>query len=342
MRGQREQVVEAGDARGRRPARAARAAGRRWPSASSRARWLGRWSRRKRLGQRAELAVGHLVAHQPAGQRAGVDDAVGRAAAGRRRRSAAWRKPRSKRTLWPTITASPTNSSRVGSTVSIAGRRDHHRLGDAGEHGDLGRDGRTRVDEGLERAEALAAAQLDRADLGDGARRRRAAGGLEVDHAERDVVQRRAEVVEAALRTVGDRRAAVASGHPSTVYRTGVRRQGPVGAGVGTRRGSDRAVPAPRYRCTACGNLTRFDVTDHPPHPGVPPLHRGRRALGRGRRGARRGGRGGHVPVVRACGQGRGDLGRRAGLTGCTLGFWEDERMGTRVPEASSLARPSK
>ena len=53
------------------------------------------------------------------------------------------------------------------------------------------------VDQGLERAEALAAAHLHRADLGDAAVARRAAGGLEVDHAERDVVQRGAEVVEA-------------------------------------------------------------------------------------------------------------------------------------------------
>jgi hypothetical protein len=30
---------------------------------------------------------------------------------------------------------------------------------------------------------------------------------------------------------------------------------------VGTGRGYDRGVPTPRYRCTACGNLTRFDVT---------------------------------------------------------------------------------
>ena len=74
-----------------------------------------------------------------------------------------------------------------------------------------GRDGRARVHQGLEGAEALAAAQLHRADLGDAAVGRRAAGGLEVDHAERDLAQRRAEVVEAARCIAG------------TVERTGVR-----------------------------------------------------------------------------------------------------------------------
>ncbi len=43
----------------------------------------------------------------------------------------------------------------------------HHRLGDAGEHGDHRRDRPTRVDQALQRAEALAAANLDHADLGD-------------------------------------------------------------------------------------------------------------------------------------------------------------------------------
>ena len=45
------------------------------------------------------------------------------------------------------------------------------------------------VDEGLELAEHLPAADLDRADLGDRAVLRRAAGGLQVDDDERDVRQ---------------------------------------------------------------------------------------------------------------------------------------------------------
>jgi hypothetical protein len=47
----------------------------------------------------------------------------------------------------------------------------HHGLGDAGQVGDGGRDGGTRVDEGLEGAQALAGPELHRPDLGDGARR---------------------------------------------------------------------------------------------------------------------------------------------------------------------------
>ena len=60
-------------------------------------------------------------------------------------------------------------------------------MGDAGEVRDLWRDQRARVHQGGERAEALAATQLDRTDLGDGALGGGAAGGLEVDDHERDL-----------------------------------------------------------------------------------------------------------------------------------------------------------
>ena len=57
----------------------------------------------------------------------------------------------------------------------------HHRVADAGEHGDEGRDLGAGVDQGLELAEHLAAAHLDRADLGDhgsaGGRSRRSSRG---------------------------------------------------------------------------------------------------------------------------------------------------------------------
>ena len=64
------------------------------------------------------------------------------------------------------------------------------------------------VHEGAEGAEALAAAQLHGADLGEPAVVGGAARGLDVDDAERDLVQRGAEVVEAALHalTVPNRR----------------------------------------------------------------------------------------------------------------------------------------
>ena len=73
------------------------------------------------------------------------------------------------------------------------------RVGEPGQHRDLRRDGPARVDERLERAEELAAADLDRADLGDRVVGAVAAGRLEVEDAERDVGERRPEVVEAAL-----------------------------------------------------------------------------------------------------------------------------------------------
>ena len=73
------------------------------------------------------------------------------------------------------------------------------RVGDAGQDGDLRRDRLARVDQGRELAEHLAAAHLDRADLGDRLRRGRAAGGLQVDDDEGDLAQRLAEFVEGAL-----------------------------------------------------------------------------------------------------------------------------------------------
>ena len=55
------------------------------------------------------------------------------------------------------------------------------------------------VDQGVEGAEDLAAADLDGADLGDPVVGGRSAGGLQVQDDELDVEQRRAEVVEATL-----------------------------------------------------------------------------------------------------------------------------------------------
>ena len=73
------------------------------------------------LGQRAQPAVGHLVAHQPAGETARVDRAVAeprvaRAPRGRRRGTTT-----SKRRLCPTSTAPRANSRNAGSTSSISG-----------------------------------------------------------------------------------------------------------------------------------------------------------------------------------------------------------------------------
>ena len=118
-------------------------------------------------------------------------------------RSARWhaarRNPTSKPTLWPTITASPTKSIRVPRTPSIRGAFATRTSDETGEHGDLRRNCPSGIDEGLERAEAFAAAHLDCADLGDHVLVAIAARGLEVDDAERDVVQRGPQLVERSL-----------------------------------------------------------------------------------------------------------------------------------------------
>ena len=80
-------------------------------------------------------------------------------------------------------------------------RTGHHRVGDPGEHRNERRDRLVGVDQRLELAQHLATADLDRANLRD----HRAvlggpSGGLEVDDAERDVLQSPTELVEAALR----------------------------------------------------------------------------------------------------------------------------------------------
>ena len=129
-----------------------------------------------------------------------------------------------------------------------ARRRQHHGLGDAGEHRDLRRDRRARVHEGVEGAEELAAAHPHGADLGDAARLRRRAGGLEVEHAEGGLGQRRAQVVERAL-------------HGRTIRRTYVREQehvfGQVSAPwhAGTMRTWRSGTAAPRA-ATSPGSMS--------------------------------------------------------------------------------------
>jgi len=70
----------------------------------------------------------------------------------------------------------------------------HGSIVDAGEMGDERWDRDLGVDQCLERPDALAAEVLDRPDLGDPTVGRGTAGGLQVDDAERDLVQRDAQV----------------------------------------------------------------------------------------------------------------------------------------------------
>ncbi len=167
------------------------------------------------------------------------------------------------------------------------GRAGHHRVGDAGQHRDERRDGLVGVDERLELTEDLATADLDGADLGDHRPAgRRAAGGLEVDDAERHVAQGPTQLVEGALRLParGASRLPWPSHRPcaaisfmastleaATDNRTATRHTletvvpGPIRAPPShpeVRRGGRPARRrATRWRCGACGNLTRFDVT---------------------------------------------------------------------------------
>ena len=150
------------------------------------------------FGQRAEPAVGDLVADETPGQGGGVD-----------RRVVEQRPPRSFECGLeePDVEADVVpHDDRVADELEQrwqhrldAGRAHHHRLGDAGEDRDGGRDGATGVHERLEGAEALTAPHLHGADLGDRVGLRRSAGRLEVDHHEGRVDERTTELVEARL-----------------------------------------------------------------------------------------------------------------------------------------------
>ena len=127
MRGQGEQVVEAEDAEGRRPLeqQVEQVVG---GEGVVEGAVGGLVVEPQPDGQGAEAAVRDLVAHEAAGEGAGVDRAVAEARPGRRGRGRRRGSARSKRTLWPTITASPTNSTNAGRTSSILGAGTHHRL----------------------------------------------------------------------------------------------------------------------------------------------------------------------------------------------------------------------
>ena len=74
-----------------------------------------------------------------------------------------------------------------------------HRVGDARQGLDERRDRLAGVDEGLQLAEHLATADLDRTDLGDAAVPGGAPGRLEIDHDEGDLGQRGAEITQPVL-----------------------------------------------------------------------------------------------------------------------------------------------
>ena len=168
------------------------------------------------LRQRAESTIGHFVAHQSSGERQGVDDGVAERLA-----SAATERGVDERHVESDVVAHDD-----GIADELLQGRQHgfdsrcrcdHGVGDAGEHRDGGRDGPPRVHQRRHRAELLSGAHLHHADLGDGIATPVGARGFDVEHAERDLVQRSAEVVDGCL---GEQ-----FGHPGSPARTPVRRQ---------------------------------------------------------------------------------------------------------------------
>ena len=160
---------------------------------------VGRHGRVEQGGERGQLVVGRLVARDdPAGEPHGVQHLVAGprvpgAGGGRLEEADVERRV-------------VRDEHRAAGELQEARQHlldgrcaDEHRGGDAGEHLDERRDRSARVDQGLELAEHLAAADLDRTDLRDRAVGRGPAGRLEVDDDERHVRQRRAEIVERGL-----------------------------------------------------------------------------------------------------------------------------------------------
>ena len=200
-------------------------------------------------GQRRQAQVRDLVAHQPPGQRRGVDPTVRepRVAPGGERGV-------EERHVETHVVAADHRrgarpeelEQRREHLVDPRGRQ-HHRLGDPGQHRDERRHRHARVHERVQLAEALAAPVLHRPDLGDRARRGRAARRLEVDDHERDRVQRGAEVVEAALDRDAARRRGRGAGRPRPPTIANIR-SSPSLPGV-PHRGTEADGPArPRHR----------------------------------------------------------------------------------------------
>ena len=164
-------------------------------SASSSARWVGLWSSRKPIGERGQPAVGHVVAQQAAGEGGGVDDGrpvVGALVAGER----GAQEPEVERGVVGDEHGVAEEVDQRAEHGLDARRGGDDGIGEAGQHGDLGRDRPAGIDQRVERAEALAAAHLDDADLGDHVVVAVAARGLEIEDAERRVGERHAAVVE--------------------------------------------------------------------------------------------------------------------------------------------------
>ena len=149
-------------------------------------------------GQRGQLAIRYLVPEQDLpGQGCGVDDGpTGKAVLQGLARSA--EEADVERRVVRHNHRSLGKSQERRQHLADARRVGHHLIGDPGEHRDQRRDVRSRVDEGLELAEHLTAPDLDRADLGDHVGLG-AAGGLQIDDAERHLREVGTKIIEGGL-----------------------------------------------------------------------------------------------------------------------------------------------
>ena len=158
------------------------------------------------ISERAEFAIGDFVAQEPPCEWERVDRPVGEASS-----AVAFERGVGEREVVADVVAhehgvvAADEIEERGQDRFDAWRSIDHLLGDAGEHRDLRWNRSTGIHEGLVGAETVATAQLHGADLGDATVGRLAAGGLDVEHDERDLVQGRAEIVEGSLTRFGGR-----------------------------------------------------------------------------------------------------------------------------------------
>ena len=101
------------------------------------------------VGQRGQLAIAHLFAHEAAGQGAGVDDAIGQGTVTVPAQVGV-EEPQIETDVMADHDGVAEELDQRGEERVDRRRRRHHRLRDAGQVGDEGRDGDTGVDERLE------------------------------------------------------------------------------------------------------------------------------------------------------------------------------------------------
>ena len=175
------------------------------------------------ISEGAELAVRDLVAQEPPCERERVDRPVDKAIS-----TVALERSVGEREV---VTDVVTHEHGVVAADEVkergqdrldARRSIDHLLGDAGQHRDLRWNRSAGIHEGLVGAETVATAQLHGADLGDATVGRLAAGGLNVEHDERDFVQGSAEIVESSLTRCGGRSFRVVCGAANRCSVTGV------------------------------------------------------------------------------------------------------------------------